>query len=118
MAKAITAGLVDGGLNAIAACTNYTVCSAEPAAYADIAANALASTTITGADFTIADYVGGRQITIAGQSNMNVTTSGTATHVVIDNGTDWLVTTCTSIALTSGGTVTTPDWVHQIADPA
>ncbi len=118
MGKAASNGFIDGGLNAIDGCTSLTVCSAEPANQAGIAAVALADVTIDGSDFTTADGdTSGRKVTISAQNNITIDTSGTATHVVIDDSTDIYVTTCTSQGLTSGGTVTVPAWDIEIADP-
>lgn len=98
------------------------VTSAEPANYAGIAAVALADVAIDSSDFTKANGdTNGRKVTIAQQSNMPIDSSGTATHVVLakDAATSELlyVTTCTSQALTAGGTVTTPAWDIEVADP-
>lgn len=99
------------------------VCSAEPANYAGIAAVALADDPLAGGDLTKANGdTNGRKVTVAQQSDIPIDTTGTATHIVIarDAATSELlyVTTCTSQALTSGGTVTIPAWDIEIADPA
>lgn len=118
MAKAASDGFIDGGLNAIDGSTALTVTSAQPANQAGIAAVALASVVIDGSDFTKANGdTSGRKVTVAQQTDISISSSGTATHVVIDDGTDIYVTTCTSQALTSGGTVTVPAWDIEIADP-
>jgi hypothetical protein len=51
---------------------------------------------------------------------ISITATGTATHVVIHNNSDtmYLVTTCTSQALTSGGTVDISAFAHEIRDAA
>ena len=61
-----------------------------------------------------------QKTTVAQQSTVSITNSGTATHVAVITANSTLVdvTTCTSQALTSGGTVTIPAWDHEIADPA
>lgn len=118
MGKAVSDGFLDGGINAIDGSTTLTVCSAEPANQAGIAAVALADVTIDGTDFTKANGdTSGRKVTVAQQTDVLIDTTGTATHVVIDDGTDIYVTTCTSQALTSGGTVTVPAWDIEFADP-
>lgn len=98
------------------------VTSAEPANYAGIAAVALADVTIDSGDFTKANGdTNGRKTTIGQQSAVPIDSSGTATHVVLaDVGATTLlyVTTCTSQALTAGGTVTVPAWDIEVADPA
>lgn len=124
MAKATPDAVLDQMLDYIDSnMESLTVCSAEPANYAGIAAVALADVVIDNTDGTKADGdTSGRKLTIAQQSDFAIDTSGTATHVVLakDSATSELlyVTTCTSQALTSGGTVTTPAWDIEIADPA
>jgi len=119
VAKVATNAMIDGGLDKIATCTTLTVCAGQPVSYADIAARELASVTIDGADFTKADGdTSGRKVTVAQQSNISITSDGTADHITIDDGTDYVITTCTAQGLTSGGTVTVPAHDHEISDPA
>ena len=119
MAKKMDDAFIDGGLLAIDNCTLMTVCSAEPLNKAGVAAVALASVAITGVDFTIANGdTSGRKVTVAQQTDIAITATGTANHVVIDDGTNILVTTCNAQSLTSGGTVTVPAFDHEIGDPA
>lgn len=122
MAKAANDVFIDGGLDRIDDCVTLTVCSAQPANFAGIAAVALADVTLTagagGGDYTKADGdTNGRKLSVLQQTAVPIDTTGTATHVVLDDGTDIYVTTCTSQALTSGGTVTVPQWDIEIADP-
>lgn len=119
MAKAVSNDVLDAALNEIATATRIVVTSAEPANFAGIAAVALADGTLSGGDFTNADGdTNGRKVTIAQQADLTIDSSGTATHVCLDDGAVLLyVTTCTSQALTSGGTVTVPAWDVEIADP-
>jgi hypothetical protein len=123
MAKAISDDVLDAALAELATATRQVVCSAEPANFAGIAAVALADVTLTAGDgngdYTIADGdASGRKLTVAQQADVLIDASGTATHVTYDDGTTLLgVTTCTSQALTSGGTVTVPAHDFEIADP-
>lgn len=119
MAKKMTNAVIDGGLDKFGTCTRITVLSGEPASISDITTTyKLASTTLAGGDFTKANGdISGRKSTVAQKSTISITASGTATHVAIDDGTDYAVTTCTSQALTSGGTVTIPTWKLEIAAP-
>jgi len=119
MGKLATDGMIDGGLDKIATCTKLTVCAGQPTNYADIAARALATAILTGGSFTKANGdTSGRKITVASQSSMSITATGTADHVVIDDGTsEYEVTTATAQGLTSGGTVTSPAFDIEIADP-
>ncbi len=118
MVKAVSDGFLDGTLDAIAASNRISVCSAQPANVAAIAGLTLATTGMVGGDFTKANGdTSGRKVTVGQKADISITASGTATHVVIDDGTDLYITTCTSIVLTSGGTVTSPAWDIEIADP-
>lgn len=123
MAKFMSDSVPDAMLDAIAAGSRVTVCSAQPANFAGIAAVLLASVAVTpgdgNGDFTIANGdTSGRKLTVAQQASISISASGTATHVCIDDGTNLLYgTTCTSQALTSGGTVTVPAFDIEIADP-
>lgn len=102
--------------------TRLIVCSSQPANFAAVAAASLADVTVDSGDFAIANGdVSGRKVTVAQQSAIPIDSSGTATHVVLVNDTSpemvTYVTTCTSQALTAGGTVTVPAWDIEIADP-
>lgn len=99
------------------------VTSGEPANYAGIAAVTLADVAIDSGDFTKANGdTNGRKVTIGAQSAVPIDSNGTATHVVLAKAaaTSELlyVTTCTSQALTAGGTVTVPAWKIEVADPS
>lgn len=118
MGKLITQGLLDGTLDQIATCVTFTLCAGEPANFAAIATNALASTTIGSGDFTKANGdVSGRKITVDAQADLEIDFSGDVDHVVIDNGTDFMVTTCATQALTAGGTVSTTAYAFESRDP-
>lgn len=122
MAKKIEDFFLDDFLDALATCTALHVTSAEPANHAGIAAVDLADVTLTAGDgngdYTIADGdVSGRKLTVAQQADIPIDATGTATHIVLTDGTNIWVTTCTSQALTSGGTVTVPAFDAEIADP-
>jgi len=119
MGKVATNAIIDGGLDKVATCTTLTVCAGQPTSYADIAVRALASVTIDSGDFTKSDGdTSGRKVTVAQQTDMAIDTSGTADHVAIDDGTDYVITTATSQALTDTGTVTVPAFDYEISDPA
>lgn len=124
MAKWANDGFMDAALAYAAVSTRLTVLSGQPANFAGIAAVLLASVTMTAGDgngdYTIANGdTSGRKLTVAQQSSMSISSSGTATHVGLDDGTTLrYVTTCTSQALTSGGTVTAPAWDIEVADPS
>lgn len=123
MGKFIIDAAPDAHLAVIAAATRVVVCSAQPANFAGIAAVALADIAVTpgagNGDFVIADGdVSGRKLTLAQQTDVDIDTSGTATHISFDNGSTLLaVTTCVSQALTDTGTVTIPAFDIEVADP-
>lgn len=113
MAKFADNSVMNAALTKIATSTTMTVTSSQPANFAAIAAAKLASVTVSGGDFTqAAGTVSGRKVTVGAKSALSITASATATHVCLDDGTTLLlVTTCTSQALVSGGTVDVPAWV-------
>lgn len=118
MAKVMSDGFIDGGLDAYIGSVTLTVCAGEPTSQADIAVKALATHTLTGGDWSKANGdVSGRKATMAQQASISITTTGTADHIAVDDGTDYAATTCASTALTSGGTVTVNAFDREIADP-
>ena len=103
--------------------TRLVVCSAQPANFTEATSTYdLATVTIDSTDFTHANGdVSGRKTTVGAQSSISITDSGDATHVALvdfDSSKLLYVTTCTSQALTSGGTVNTPAFDIEIADPS
>lgn len=122
MAKACNDLVMDAALDYISTSTLLTVCSAQPTTYAEASSTyKLADVVTDSGDFTKANGdTNGRKVTIAQQANVPIDSSGTATHVALSiSGSSTLVyvTTCTSQALTSGGTVTVPAWDVEISDP-
>jgi hypothetical protein len=123
MAKSVDATTVlDQALNGVTACNIQHVCSSQPANYAGIAAVSLGSVSMTpGTNYTLATgVVSGRKVTVGAKSGVSVSTTGTATHLVLALTTDStlrLVTTCASQAVTSGGTVDIPAWAYEIQAP-
>lgn len=119
MGKVATDGAIDGGLDKIATFTAINICTAEPTSIAECdSLSLIPAHTLTSGDFSKANGdTSGRKVTVAQQATLSIDSSGTATHVAINDGTDYYVTTCTSQALTSGGTVTIPAWDIEIADP-
>lgn len=125
MAKTINDLVLDGALDITATGTLLTVCSTQPTTRTEAATTyKLADVVLTAGD-GLGDYViangdtSGRKVTVTQQASVPIDTTGTATHVAICDATNLLlVTTCTSQALTSGGTVTVPAFDQEIADPA
>jgi hypothetical protein len=124
MAKWANDSVMDAALAHVATCTMLRVCSSQPADRTAAIAATLAAVAMTAGagngDYALADGdASGRKLTVLQQSAIGITASGTATHVTLDDGaTLRYVTTCTSQALTSGGTVTVPAWDIEIADPS
>lgn len=90
-------------------------------AYSNLSGHILATVTIDSGDFTQNDGdTSGRKITVAEQASISITASGTAVMVALTNGSDavYYVTTCTSQALESGGTVTVPAWDIELRAPS
>lgn len=123
MAKTLHNDVIDAALDEFATSVTITVCSAEPANFAGIAAVTLAAVTVTAGDgngdFTIADGdTSGRKVTMTQQASVSITATGTATHLSYDDGVTLQgTTTVTSQGLTSGGTVTVPAHKLEIGDP-
>lgn len=120
MAKWANDSMMDAALDYVAAATTLLVCSSQPADRTAALAAALADVTVDSGDYTKANGdTSGRKVTVAQQSAVPIDTTGTATNIaLIDGSVLRYVTTCTSQALTSGGTVTVPAWDIEIADPA
>jgi hypothetical protein len=120
MAKWTIDLVMDAALDYIATGTIMTVCSAQPTNRTEaVTTYALADVSLAGGDFTKANGdSSGRKTTVAQKSNVTIDTTGTATHIAISDATNViLVTTCTSQALTAGGTVTVPSFKDEIGDP-
>jgi hypothetical protein len=119
MAKATPDAIIDLMLDQIEA-THFTICSAEPANYAGISAVALTANTAVGSITAAAGDVSGRKNTFAAVTGTSITATGSATHVAFsdNSSTLYFVTTCTTQALTSGGTVDTSAIDYEITDPS
>lgn len=123
MAKFADDTVMDAALGIYDNATRLVVTSAQPANFAGIAAVALADVVMTpgagSGDFTLANGdTSGRKLTVLAQNGVVIDTTGTATHVCLDNGTLLLsCTTCTSQALTAANTVNVPAYDLEIADP-
>jgi len=124
MGKSVNDAVLDAALNYIK--TNGDVmyaCSGEPANYAGVAAVALADVAMASGDYTVADgSTSGRKVTMAEKSGVTIDASGTATHIAIvksaATATLLYVTTCNSLYLTAGQTMTFGSWAIEIRDPA
>ncbi|MFD2207215.1 hypothetical protein [Kiloniella antarctica] len=97
------------------------VCNAQPESYATaVGANALADVAMVSGDFTLSSSGDDRRLTVAAKSSVPVDATGTATHIaLVDTSTSELiiVTTTTSQAITSGGSVDIPEWTIDNKTP-
>lgn len=118
---------MDAALGYVDDCDTLTVCSAQPATYAEATSTyKLADIALTpgagNGDYTLANGdASGRKLTVAQQANVDIDSSGSATHVALclaGSSSLRYVTTCTSQSLTAGGTVTVPAFDIEIADPS
>ena len=123
MAKLVHDDVLDAALNFIKNNANeMTVCSGEPATYADAHTTLkLADVVMASGDFTVGEGdASGRKVAVAQKANVTVDATGTAVRVCLNDtsGSKLLYKTeCTSQSLTSGNTVTFPTWDIEIADP-
>lgn len=122
MAKSLSDTILDAMLD-LGEGDRLCVCAGQPTTYTEaITTNKLAIANLTiGTDFTKANGdSSGRKSTLAAKTGLTIDTSGTADHVAIANSGDTSlrrVTTCTSQALTGGGTVDVGAHKHEIGDP-
>lgn len=121
MAKFVLANVLDAALNYIDSNMNaQNVNSSQPTTRTEaVTTFMLATVAMTAADGTLANGdTSGRKHTYTAKSGISVTNSGTATHVSITSATELLlVTTCTSQAISTGGTVDIPSWKYEINNP-
>ena len=121
MGKVMPDATADAFLDYIAECDKMIACSAEPATYAEATGTYdLATVTIDSGDFAKANDVSGRKVTMAEQLAVTIDHSDDATHIALVKSGDTTlryITTCTSQALTAGGTVDFPAWKINIQDP-
>jgi hypothetical protein len=123
MGKSVDDTVLDGAFDILDQADLMTVCNAEPTTFAEATTDfSMAEIAMTpNTDFTKGDGdTSGRKVTVAAKSAVDILVSDTATHVALTKSTGSVllyVTTCTSQALTSGGTVDIPAWDIEIADP-
>lgn len=121
MAKSVNDLVLDGAFEVLDICDAMSACSAEPTTRTEAATTyALSDAVMTPVtDYTKANGdTSGRKCTMAAKATQAIDASGTATHIALYDATNlYYVTTCTSQALTSGGTVSFPAWKIEIADP-
>ena len=122
MAKATPDAVLDQMFDHISATANaMSVCSQQPTTRAEAATTyKIADISMSSGDFTKANGdASGRKVTVAQQASVTIDATSTGNHVALYNASNLLyVTTCTSAALATGGTVTFPSWDIEIADPS
>jgi len=121
MAKSVNATVLDQALNYIKNNANLmTVCTSQPTTRTEaVTTYALADVAMATGDFTLAaGDTSGRKVTTAAKTGITIDANGTAQHVALTSATELLlVTTCTSQALNTGGTVDVPAWKWEINNP-
>ena len=124
MAKLVDDSVLDGALNIVKnGATQLSVCSAQPTTYTQATSTykLALKTGLTSGSFTgpANGDTSGRKLTVNEQASITVDATGDATHVALCSASVLLyVTTCTTQALTSGNSVTVPNWDVEIADPS
>lgn len=115
---------IDGSLIKLATCTRVSVCTAEPANFAGIAAVSVGSYVLTAGDglgsWVIANGdVSGRKITLQAQTGNNGTATGAANFLAFDDGTTMHYTTAgDGDTVNSGSAFSIAAYdVAEIADP-
>ena len=103
--------------------TDIHVCSAEPTTFTEATTTYnLATEAAIGGGYVKANGdTSGRKNTLTVATGTSITATGTATHIAVTNSVGSvleIITTCTSQALTSGGTVDIGAWAHEILDPS
>jgi len=113
--------IANAGLAVVGSATELRVCSAAPTDLATAISLTLATVTLVGGDFVIANgNTSGRKTTRAAKSALPVTTTGTGTHIVTTDATRLITEAAavTPVALTSGGTVDVGAADYTITDAA
>jgi hypothetical protein len=107
MAKVVPDAFVDPALTIDTALNQIVVCAGQPTSYADVAARALATGSMS-APTVGAGSPDGRQSNLPAVNNTLISASGTADHIAYRDTVNsrYYVTTCPSTALVANGTNT------------
>lgn len=121
MAKATSSGVLDGLLDAIAAAaTGMSLCAGQPANAAAASSGIAVTTMTTGAgDFTKTG-ASSRVMQVAAKAGVAISTTAVADHVALFSTVAnvlYFVTTMSSQALSSGGTVNISTWSISVEQP-
>ena len=130
MAKQVSSEELDNGLVKTQEARQVTVCTTQPASYAEAttlepAGRMLAEGALTAPDLVLGpgDTANGRKVTITPPSALTIGATGTAQHVCLTKPADTLlmtITTCNPLALDVGGgsnTVTVPAYKREATQP-
>ncbi|MEM6681800.1 MAG: hypothetical protein AAF607_06135 [Pseudomonadota bacterium] len=119
MAKTVDDSVFDAGLNVIAGATTLHFCSGAPSNFAAVSGLSLASVAVDAGDFSIANGdTSGRKVTVASQSGVSVSGSGTVNHAALVTGSALLlVTEIGAQAVTSGNTIASNAFDFELRDP-
>lgn len=126
MAKFLLDEVLDQSLQEIALGDLLTVCATQPTTRTEaVTTFALADVALTpgdgNGDFTIANGdTNGRKVTVTAKNSIPVDTSGNADHAAITDATRLLLVTtaASTVAITSGGTVSTSAFKVETSDPS
>lgn len=129
MGKLVPDAILDGMLDTIADNVDrIDICADTPTNYSTATTGgtySLGNVAVTagdgGGDWTIGNGdSSGRKLTLAQQTGVTITNSGTATHIAGTDGTSvfYFATTCTSQAVTAGNTATINTFDIEISDAA
>lgn len=118
MSKQIPLTIIDGMLG-LTEGDKLHICSAQPTTFAEATTTyQLATFTVSGGNYTLAaGDTSGRKNTLAALTGATIDNTGTATHAAVTLAAGSilkLITTTTSQVLTSGGTVDTSAFAHEI----
>jgi hypothetical protein len=123
MAKFTSTAVLDAALAKSATCTRESVCTTQPANFAGISAVSLGNVVVvaglggTGYSAALAGDVSGRKTTVAAKTIASASASGSAQHIVLDDGTTLHhVTTCSAQTITAGNQINIPAWDVEFAD--
>jgi len=109
-------------LNSVADASHFHLCSSLPTTYAAVLAASLGKKPLLPADVSnpAAALPNGRQVTIAALTNIQITTTGTASHYAIVDEVDSVLQIANTLAanesVTQGGTVSTSSFTIRIPE--
>ena len=120
MAKLQIDAMLDAALDYISTnATEYYICTSEPATRAAADTASVVPAQTPGFAANADGDTSGRKLAVNALTDITLDASGTVTHLALCSGTTLLyVTTTTSQAVSSGGTVSVPAWDIEIADVA